>query len=203
MDPKNKKLPIFKLVVDKEDSGVDFIALVDRPAIEREWMCFSKDQAEPVKMEFAVVNEELKILTGPIMIADLPIYRRSEERGEYYAVFDAKTIETIMQRYFKNKFTGNVNIMHSADAQVNDVYMFESFIINRGRGIKPPKGFEGITDGSWFGTMKVDNQEVWDGFIKTGQLKGFSVEGEFGHEPYQEKKLSDIEKIVSIIESIK
>jgi len=55
----------------------------------------------------------------------------------------------------------------------------------------------------WVGTMKVDNQEVWDSFIKTGQLRGFSVEGEFAHEPFEEKKLSDIEKIVSIIERIK
>jgi hypothetical protein len=195
---ENKNLPIYKLKIDDETLGVNYIALVDHPAIERNWMAFSKEKAQ-----FEVVNKDLQIITGPLMIADLPIYRRSEERGEYYAVFDAETIEKIAMRYFKNKFTGNVNIMHDENLKVNDVFIFESFIINRGRGINPPKSFDGVTDGSWFGTMKVENNEVWEEFIKTGMLKGFSVEGEFSHEPFAEGKLSDIENIIEIISSIK
>lgn len=193
-----KELPVFKLKVDAEDSGVDYIALVDHPAIERNWMAFAKERSN-----FQVENESKKIITGALMIADLPIYRRSESIGEYYAVFDSETILTIAQRYFKNKFTSNVNLMHEPTAKVDGVYMYESYIIDRARGIKPPKGFEGITDGSWFGTFKVDNEEVWNEFIATGQLQGFSVEGTFSHEPYKEQQLSEIEQIVKIIEAIK
>jgi hypothetical protein len=193
-----RKLPVFKLTIDDEDSGVDYVALVDHPAIEREWVAFSKE-----KSSFKVLDKELQILSGPLMIADLPIYRKSPSMGEYYAVFDGETIEKIVQRYFKKKFTSNVNIMHDAAQKVDDVYMFESFIINRGRGVKPPKGFEGVTDGSWFGTFKVDNKDVWETFIKSGELKGFSVEGEFFHEPFEERKQSEIEQVIEIISSIK
>ena len=192
-----KDIPVFKLKVDDESSGVDFIALVDHPAIERNWQAFTKERSN-----FKLADESKKIITGALMISDLPIYRRDERMGEYYALFDAETIYTIAQRYFKNKFTSNVNLMHDPSAKVDGVYMFESYIIDRNRGIKPPKGFEGITDGSWFGTFKVDNESVWDEFITTGELKGFSVEGTFLHEPYQKKELTEIEQIVKIIESI-
>lgn len=194
----NDKLPIYKLRVDKEDSGVDYIALVDHPAIQRNWMAFSEE-----KQNFYVENEDQMILSGALMIADLPIFRRSESLGEHYVIFDKETISTIVKRYFKNKFTSNVNLMHEQTAKVDGVYLFESYIINRERGIKPPKGFEGVSDGSWFGSFKVDNKEVWDDFVKTGKLKGFSVEGEFAHEPFEQKKLTDIEKIIAIIEQIK
>src|SRR5512145_693407 len=129
----SKNLPVFKLKIDDTDTGVDYIALVDHPAIERNWMAFTKE-----KSKFQVANEAKKILTGPLMIADLPIYRRSADMGEYYAVFDAETIQAIAQRYFKNKFTANVNIDHDPSKRLEDVYMFESFIIDRERGIKPP-----------------------------------------------------------------
>jgi hypothetical protein len=191
------KLPIYKLRIDDDGAGVDYIALVDHPAIERNWMAFGKEE------QFKVVDKDMQILSGPLMIADLPIFRRSAAMGEYYAVFDGDTIEKIAQKYFKNKYTSNVNIMHDAEQRLEGVYMFESFIINRSRGIRPPKGFEGVTDGSWFGTFKVDNKEVWDEFIKTGKLQGFSVEGEFLHEHYEEKPKSDIEKLIDIIEKLK
>lgn len=194
----DKNIPVFKLKVDDEDSGVDYIALVDHPAIERNWIAFAKD-----KSQFQIANTEKRIITGALMIADLPIFRRDVTRGEYYAVFDPETIYTIAQRYFKNKFTSNVNLMHDPAEKVEGIYMFESYIIDRTRGIKPPKGFDGVTDGSWFGTFKVDNEEVWTEFISTGTLKGFSVEGTFLHEPYKQKELTEIEKIVKIIESIK
>jgi hypothetical protein len=194
----NKDLPIFKLTIDDEESGVDYVAMVDQPAIERNWQAFSKS-----KQQFQVANQEKRIISGALMLANLPIYRRDEKMGEYYAIFDTDTIYKIAQRYFKNKFTSNVNIMHDPGQVVEGVYMFESFLIDRERGIKPPKGFEGITDGSWFGSYKVDNEEVWNDFIKSGELKGFSVEGIFIHEPYTEKPKDTIQEIIDVIKSIK
>lgn len=176
-----KKLPVWKLTIKADDSGVDYVALVDFPAIERNFEAFSKE-----KSVFKVQDEKKKILSGPLMIADMPIYRRSPDKGEYYAVFDKETIEQIAQRYFKNKFNTNVNLMHDEGRKVEGIYQYESFIIDRNRGVMPPKGFEDLTDGSWFGSFKVDNNEVWDKFIETGELKGFSVEGFF-----EQEKISD------------
>lgn len=191
------KLPIYKLVIDEEGLGVEYVALVDKPAIERNWQAFTDH-----KIEFKVTSTDKRIISGALMVADLPIYRKDKEMGEYYAVFDPETILKIAQRYFKNQFTSNVNIMHDPSAKVEGVYMFESFIINRERGINPPNGFTGLPDGSWFGSYKVENDQVWDEFVKTGQLKGFSVEGIFKHEPYVEKKKEAIEEVIEAIASI-
>ena len=75
---KDKKIPLVYLTIDDDDeSGVDFVSLVDEPAIERDFMAFSKVK-EPYK--FRVKDEEKRIITGPFMIASLPIYRRWDNK---------------------------------------------------------------------------------------------------------------------------
>ena len=147
-------------------------------------------------------DKERRLISGGLMIADLPIYR-SDEMGEYYVVFDKEQIEKIAQRFFKKGYTHNVNMMHDSERQVNGVYMVESFIIDKTRGIRTPEGYPTLTEGSWFGTFKVDNNEVWNDFIKTGVFKGFSVEGAFAHRKLQNVEQSDIEKIADRIQSLK
>lgn len=194
----DKKIPVYKLMIDDDsETGVEYVALVDRPAIERTWIAFSK---EPQR--FQVTSSDKRIVSGPLIVADLPIYRKDNNLGEYYAVFDRGTIEKVVQRYFKSQLNSNVNIMHDANQKVDGVYMFESFLIDRDRGIKPPKGFQGLTDGTWFGSYKVENDEVWDEYIKSGELKGFSVEGIFVHEPYIEKPEDVIQSIINVIREI-
>ena len=31
--------------------------------------------------------------------------------------------------------------------------------------------------GTWMGSVKVDNDEIWNDYVKTGKVKGFSIEG--------------------------
>jgi len=148
---------------------------------------------------FKVQSEERRIITGALMVADLPIYRYNESIGEFYVTFDKPTIEKIVQKFFKYGNTSNVNKMHNPNMQIDGVYMFESFIIDSERGIKVPDGFDGITEGSWFGSYKIDNEDVWQNFIKTGEFKGFSVEGLFDME-IQNKSIE--QEIVDIIDEI-
>lgn len=193
-----KKIPIYKLTIKDEDErmGVNYVALVDEPAIQTNWMAFRDN------IKFTA-DKDRRIITGALMLADLPIYRRNEKMGEFYVVFDKYEIEKIVQRFMKNGFTKNVNEMHEAERVVDGVFMFESWIVDSQRGVMPPKGFEGSPDGSWFGSYKVDNDEVWNNFIKSGEFKGFSVEGVFDLEPQGNAKEKDLLKeIVEIIQSI-
>lgn len=190
-----EKLPIYKLVIEDDETGVNFVALVDFPAIEKNFVAFNK--SKPYKFE--VQDEEKRILAGPLMIANLPIYRNDNNMGEYYALFDSPTIEKIVQKFFRNNNTHNVNKMHDPNQKVEGVFMYQSFIINRSQGINPPKGFDTLTDGSWFGFYKVENDEVWNDFIKTGELKGFSVEGDFYYEPHKEEPKDVIDEIIETI----
>lgn len=153
-------------------------------------------------MKFSIQDEEQKIVTGPLMIADLPIYRRDEDE-EYYVSFSAAEIKKIVQRFFKKGYQSKVNVEHSTP--VDGVYMFESFIIDREKGIIPPKGFEDVSNGSWFGSFKVDNEKIWNE-VKAGTFKGFSVEGLFRYEKtnkvvtQEEQIMQQIFKILSQIE---
>ena len=146
-------------------------------------------------------NKEKKIISGALMVADLPIYRK-DEQGEYYGLFTAEDIYNIRNKFFKNNNTKSVNEMHDPNKMVEGVYMIESFIIDSKRGINAPDGLK-LTDGSWFGSYKVDNEEIWNDFIKTGELyKGFSVEGVFKTTKIDSKPLSIIEQAIDIIKQI-
>jgi hypothetical protein len=153
-------------------------------------------------LSFAVQDEEQKIVSGPLMIADLPIYRRDEE-GEYYVMFTGEQIKKIVQRFFKKGYQAKVNIEHGKP--VDGVFMFESYIIDRERGVNPPKGFEDVANGSWFGSFKVENEGLWKK-VKDGTFKGFSVEGLFKYEKTndvmskEEQTMAEIFKILSQIE---
>lgn len=167
------KIPTFLIKIDESDEGVQFVSLVESPAIEQNFLAFSK--AESIKFS---ENPQKRILTGALMLANTPIKRKDKDRGLYYVIFTPETIEKMVMRFFKQNNIRNVNIEHSAD--VEGVYMFESYIINKSRGINAPNEFKDIPDGSWFGSYKIENESVWQ---NRNEFKGFSIEGYFGLEP--------------------
>jgi hypothetical protein len=190
--------PVYELIINEnleDDAEVSFVSLVNRPAIQRNWNAFSENQ------KFQIVSEEKRIISGVVMLSDSPIYRNDNANGEYYVVFSKDTIFKIVQKFFKKGFQSNVNLQHSSKDIVSNVTMFESFISDKERGILPMKGFENTPDGSWFGSFKVDDDNVWE-MVKSGEIKGFSVEGIFEYtrkESKEEQLLQDIKKILSSI----
>jgi hypothetical protein len=171
------KLPIYQLEISEDlndDVEVDFVALVDRPAIERDFLKFKE-----AKANFVIQSEDRRIVSGALMLADTPIYR-NDQNGEYYVTFTKDTIEKIAQKFFKKGYQSNVNLMHDEALAVEGVTMYESFIVDSSRGVMAMKGFEDAPEGSWFGSFKVENESVWNK-IKSGEFKGFSVEGIFNY----------------------
>lgn len=158
------------------------------------------DESKFNKIKFSADTEK-RIISGPLMVADLPIYRRDEDGSEYYGVFTAQDIYNAVKKFFRNGLINSVNMMHKSDAFVEGVYMIESFIIDSKRGINAPNGYE-LTDGSWFGSFKVDNDEVWNDFIKTGVFKGFSVEGLFKTEKVDVLSQTEIEQIIEVVKEV-
>jgi hypothetical protein len=145
-------------------------------------------QLRKARRGFAVQDEEKKIISGPAMIADLPIYRYDDMRGEYYVVFDKETIFEIAKKWAKQDRYDSVNIHH--DLPSAGLSLFESYIVDRERGIMPPKGYEEVADGSWFVSYLVNDDTIWER-VKSGEFRGFSVEGLFDFEMTQEQKVSD------------
>jgi hypothetical protein len=193
------ELPIYELMINEDiqdDAEVSFIALVDRPAIQKNWNAFKEN------VKFQIISEDKRIISGPVMLADSPIYRNDSINGEYYVVFSKDTIFKIAQKFFKKGYQANVNLMHDSEQQVSGVTMFESFISDKDRGILPMKGFEDAPDGSWFGSFKVEDDAVWQ-MIKEGKVKGFSVEGVFEYSKAKTKEAQLLEIIKEILLSVK
>lgn len=159
-----------------EGTELDFqIALVDSPAIESDFMAFSD------KRNFKVISEDKRIVSGFAMMAEKPIYRRDDDGKEYYVKFTADSIKNIVEQFFKNRLNKQTNANHETNKFLDGVYVFESFIIDEDRGLNVPKGYDDAPNGSWFISMKVENDEVWES-VKNGTFKGFSVEGIFDKE---------------------
>lgn len=167
-------LPLFEMIIDPlhtSDVEVAAIAFVDKPAIERNFLAFNGQ-----RLEFAV-NAERHVVSGPAMVPDTPIYRR-DENGEYNVYFSRETIEQIVLKFMKKDYHKNLNLFHDPKLAVAGVTIFESFISDSARGVAPMKGYEDLPDGTWFISAKVENEEVWNK-IKSGEVKGFSIEGIF------------------------
>lgn len=168
---------------DDFETGIDAISLVDFPAVERNFLCFSKDEKR-VNLKF---DASKHVITGVVALADTPIYRYNERIGEYYVVFSKETIVKMVEKFAKMDLFKSVNLQHDDNNFVDGIYMFESYITNKERGINP-KEFEDIPDGSWICSFKVENEALWNEIINGDKLNGFSLQGMFELEEQFEKQ---------------
>ena len=164
---------LFELIIEDDMDGVFANSFVESPAIERDFVFFNKQN-----IEFQSVDDEKRLVAGPLLIPNKRIPRMDEEMGIYNVFFTSQTIEAIARKFMKNKYNGEVTTEH--DRKVNDVYLTESWIIEQ--SAKDKSNIYGYTlpRGTWFGIYKVDNDQVWKD-VKAGKYKGFSIEGIFEH----------------------
>ena len=178
-------MKVYYIKIDEDSSlGIDAISLVDFPAVERNFLCFSKEDKR-INLKF---DASKHVISGVVALADTPIYRYNDRMGEYYVVFSKETILQMVEKFAKDGLFKSVNLQHDDNMFVDGVYMFESYITNKERGINP-KEFEDIPDGSWICSFKVDNEALWNEIINGDKLNGFSLQGMFELEEQFEKQL--------------
>ncbi len=201
---KEDKLPVYELTMENLDyDSITAVSLVDFPAIEKDFMAFSKKSKG--RFEFGKTDPEKKIITGAALIPDKLIYRFDMLRGEFEVFFSKDTIEKISQIFLKDHKQNSVTVQH--ENAVNNIYVFESWIIEDPKNDKANAlGFEELPAGTWMISMKVDNDDIWDQ-IKDGDIKGFSIEAyvssvltELNVEP--EKIITPEEEAVNMIKRL-
>jgi hypothetical protein len=125
-------------------------------------------------------SNEKQLIAGPLMIPRKLIYRFDEANGEYWVYFTESVIEKIAHKYLMNKNQDNTNLEHSEAIKLEDVVLVESWLVEEPEKDKSfaltGKTYE---KGTWFGIMKVKNSSVWEEWVKTGRVRGYSVEGYF------------------------
>jgi hypothetical protein len=186
---------IYELVIEDENIDEVFaISLVEEPAIESNFVFFDKE-----KVQFAALNDEKRLVMGPILIPDKQILRVDGEGKPYHVFFKPETIKKLSEMYLKKKYTDKSTLEH--DKKINGVTLVESWIKESVTKDKSALYNLNVPVGTWMGTFKIDNDEIWNDYVKTGEVKGFSIEGLFGHnlvsaamvdETYLTKEISDL-----------
>jgi hypothetical protein len=166
-------LPTYEIIFDEQKvDGVFGISLVEDPAIQSNFIALSKQQ----KIQLSTIDNEKRILLGAVLVPNLPIYR-NQDGFEFYIQFSADTIRKSMENFFKMSYQSNSSLEH--DKEIDGVTFVESWI--KEDDVHDKSVAYGINEpvGTWFATMKVDNEEIWNDYVKTGQVKGFSIDGMF------------------------
>ena len=176
---KKKRRKLYKMEIDDTiDNGVFAISLVSEPAIEELFVYLSK---QPQLIKLAEVDTEKRILVGPVLIPNKEIPRIDDETGEEYSIlFTPEVVEKAAQMFLQNQHNNEATIEHT-ERKVPDVSVVESWIIADPEKDKSNVYGMSYPKGTWMAMMKINNEDVWQNYVKTGKVKGFSLEGMFGH----------------------
>ena len=163
---------IVELILDEDQEiGIEAISVVENPAIEEDFIALKSQE-----FKLAEVDAEKRILMGALLIPNKPIYRRSGE-DEYYIYFSKDTVLKASQMYLMQGKQNNSTLEHQYE--LNGLSLVESWIVEDKVHDKSVKYGMDLPLGTWVGAVKVNNDKIWTEFVKTGKVKGFSIEGYF------------------------
>jgi len=185
---------------DDEITGIEAISVVENPAIEEDFIALKNEE-----IKLAEVDKEKRILMGALLVPNKPIYRRKGEE-EYYIYFSKQTVEKASQLYLMNGNQSKATLEHQHT--LNGLTLVESWLVEDEVHDKSRKYGLNVPVGTWMGAVKVNNDEIWNNFVKTGKVKGFSIEGYFAdkmerpQEPINDFEEEEAEEMLSVIRSI-
>ena len=172
-------MTIFEMIFDPElaNQGVNAISLVEHPAIESNFIALKADEI-PVKL---AKDEERRVVMGAVLIPDKPIMRRDPKtKEEFYIYFSAPTIQNVAEHFLLRGNQSKATLEHEKSAA--GITLVESWLVVDPEKDKSAFYKLSVPAGTWMAALKVNNDTVWNDFIKTGELQGFSIEGYFGME---------------------
>ena len=185
---------IVELILDEEQEiGIEAISVVENPAIEEDFIALKSQE-----FKLAEVDKEKRILMGALLIPNKPIYRRNGE-DEYYIYFSKDTVLKASQMYLMQGKQNNSTLEHQY--QINGLSLVESWIVEDKVHDKSVKYGMDLPLGTWVGAVKVNNDEIWNEFVKTGRVKGFSIEGYFADKMERPKDQTIKDELAAIEEA--
>ena len=193
----NKNLPLYEALINDLEDGIFAVSLVSTPATESNWQCFSKEE-----QMYSIENEEEHIITGVIMLANTPIFRRDDSGYEYNIVYKPETIKLMSEKMLKDMAHNQIDIEHQGNIlPAGTVNLVEIYIKDSEKGISP-NFLKDIPDGSLIGSYKIHDDVLWN-MCKEGTLHGFSLAGWFDVKEFKDKKKSKYSMIEKIKEKLR
>jgi hypothetical protein len=181
---------IIELVIEEEDdslfAGIDAISIVEYPAIEENFVALNKQK----EYKLAEVDADKKLLTGALLVPNKMIYRKDGD-DEYYIHFSKETVRKASEMFLIYGNQNNSTFEHRFE--LSGLSLVESWIVEDEVKDKSQVYDMDLPIGTWVGTMKVNNDEVWDEYVKSGKVKGFSIEGYFVEKSKREELKKEVE----------
>lgn len=159
--------------------------------------------ANNARYGFSVMDEEKRLVAGVLMIPNQMILRRDEEGIPYYVYFTADTVRRIQERFNKEYKQNNTDRQHDGNV-ITDNILMEQWIVEHPTYDKSRYyGFDRLPKGSWFGVYKVNDDDTW-ARVKSGELRGFSIAGNFIERAKPVKQDEEtLSKIIDILKEIR
>ena len=185
-------MKIIELIIDEEqENGIDAISIVEHPAIEENFIALNKKK----EYKFQEVDKEKRILMGALLVPNKAIYRK-DEKEDYYIYFTKKTIRKASELFLQKGNQHNSTFEHLY--KIDGLTLVESWIVEDKDKDKSALYGLDVPVGTWMGSVKVENDEVWQDYVKTGVVKGFSIEGFFAEKEQEEQQ--EIEAGLKLLE---
>ncbi len=191
-------MSIIELVIDEDaqEVAVDAISLVEFPAIEVNYVALNSNK----KYDLKTIDKKRRIVTGPALIPQKQIFRSDKENGDYYIWFSKDTVAKCNELFFKGYKQQKTTDEHEIDVEGNTV--IGSWVKESEDNDKSNMYNFNCPVGTWFVSMKIDNDEVWNKVLD-GSVRGFSIEGHFAEKlSLSKNKLSKDEKTLHAIKQI-
>jgi hypothetical protein len=182
-------MKLYELKIEDNEDEVFAISLVESPAIESDFIFFDKEE-----VMFAATDKEQQMIIGAILLPEKRILRVDGEGQPYHVYFTKETVKKIAQNYLMKKYTDKATLEH--DMSIKGVHLVESWIKD-GKLDKSNNYGLNLPEGAWIGMFKITDPKIWKDYVKTGKVRGFSIEGLFTHNLIHASKedilLKDIE----------
>jgi hypothetical protein len=182
-------MKLFEMLIDEDNlfSGVNAVSIVENPAIQSDFVALAENE-QPIQL--AEVSKDKRILMGAALIPDKPIYRNMDGE-EFYIYFSKDTVRQAAELFFKRSNHQNATLEHSQ--ALSGMTVFESWIIEDTQMDKSKSYGLELPEGTWMVSMKVDDEDIWNNYVKNNKVFGFSIEGQFANKLVKDVEMSNQE----------
>jgi hypothetical protein len=190
-------MELIELIIDEKDpqNGIEAVSVVEYPAIEENFIALNKQQ-----VQLKEVDQEKRILMGPALTPNKKIYRKDEKTKREWEIFFAEdTVRKASELFLMRSNQNNATLEHAQD--IKGMSVVESWIIEDPKTDKSNLyGFE-LPKGTWMISMKVNNDDIWKK-VKSGEVKGFSIEGYFANKYEMSIQNKEKEELIAYLKEI-
>lgn len=159
----------YELQYTKGEDGVFCMSLVENPATKTQLVMFDD---ESKLLQFA--DDDKQIVYSVAMRPNMLIPRKDINGEPAMVFYTEETIADLQQNFFKKNHHNGATVNHDGKVR-EDMYIFESWIVQDPEKDKATLLGMQVQKGDWVTAQKIENAEVWQD-VKNGKLTGFSIE---------------------------